>query len=91
VPEIDGAPRVTFAAVVLAAMASLSLSLFGGLVPLMALALRGHSCEVKHRRKLNLAVSERAGRPPAASRLQSVTDQRRQFFGIFDPARHRIH
>jgi hypothetical protein len=31
--------------------------LFGGLVPLMALALRGHSREVKRRRKLNLGVS----------------------------------
>jgi len=41
-------------------MASLSLSLFGGLAPLMALALRGHSREVKHLRKLSLAVSERA-------------------------------
>src|ERR1700757_287364 len=72
-PETDGAPCVTFAAVVLAAMVLAamvsppwppSLSLFGALMPLMALALRGHPREVKRRQKLNLGVSQR--QPPAA-------------------------
>src|SRR5262249_57791226 len=56
-PETDGPPRVTFAAVVLAAIA-FTFMFFGGLVPLMALALRGSSGEVKRRSKRDLVFKK---------------------------------
>src|SRR5690348_10654688 len=83
-PARERAPRVTFAVTVLAAMAFVPLRQSGGRVPLIAWLCAAIPVE-------SSGGEPRSGLKSVGGRRHSIADQRRQFFGVLNPASDRIH